>query len=96
VHFTKRWAGQPPAASKPPNVASLVGTDKFAEGAPLVATVAERDMVILLFVMPRPDPLDPNETYQSAHFDAFRLKDGKIVEHWDATGFKIAPGLPPR
>jgi predicted SnoaL-like aldol condensation-catalyzing enzyme len=29
------------------------------------------------------DPADPSKTYHYNSFDAFRIKDHKIVEHWD-------------
>jgi len=48
---------------------------------PLISMVAERDRVVLAFVRPRKDA-DGN-TYYSSWFDMFRIKDGKIVEHWD-------------
>lgn len=51
--------------------------------ASLVAITAEADLVILSFVRELPDPKDPSKNYTTTWFDMFRVKDGKIVEHWD-------------
>lgn len=51
--------------------------------APLVSIVAEGDLVILSFVSEKPDPKNPGETYTTTWFDMFRIKNGKIAEHWD-------------
>lgn len=51
--------------------------------APLVSIVAERDLVILSFVKEHEDPKDPAKRYTTTWFDMFRVKDGKITEHWD-------------
>lgn len=52
-------------------------------GAPLVAIVAEGNLVILSFVRQLPDPKDPTKSYTSTWFDMFRIENGKIAEHWD-------------
>ena len=31
----------------------------------------------------KPEPSNPAKTYDSFWFDMFRVKDGKLVEHWD-------------
>jgi predicted SnoaL-like aldol condensation-catalyzing enzyme len=51
---------------------------------PLVAIVAEDDLVILVFVNERPHPRDPSKKYTTTGFDMFRIENGKIAEHWDA------------
>lgn len=45
--------------------------------------IAEGDLVQVMFKRPRPEVDDPSKTYMSFWFDLFRVKDGKIVEHWD-------------
>ena len=51
--------------------------------APLVAIVAERDLVVLSFVRKVADPKDQTKTYTTTWFDMFRVDGGKIAEHWD-------------
>ena len=51
--------------------------------APLVAIVAEGDLVILSFVSLVPDPKDASKKYTTTWFDMFRIENGKIAEHWD-------------
>jgi predicted SnoaL-like aldol condensation-catalyzing enzyme len=45
--------------------------------------MAEGDLVTLIQRIPRPDPDHPGQTYDSFWFDTLRVKDGKLVEHWD-------------
>lgn len=49
--------------------------------APLVAIVAERDLVMLSFVATRKDAA--GAAYTTTWFDLFRVEGGKITEHWD-------------
>ena len=49
----------------------------------LVTLNAEGDKVILAFRRELPDPQNPGKTYTTTWFDMFRIKDGKIAEHWD-------------
>jgi predicted SnoaL-like aldol condensation-catalyzing enzyme len=51
--------------------------------APLVAMVAELDLVILSFAQENADPKDSTKKYTTTWFDMFRLEGGKIAEHWD-------------
>jgi predicted SnoaL-like aldol condensation-catalyzing enzyme len=50
---------------------------------PLVAILAERDRVAMAWVDVRERPNAPGETYTTTIFNMYRIKDGKIVEHWD-------------
>ena len=52
--------------------------------APLVAVVAEGDLVILTFAEEAADPKDSTRKYSTTWFDMFRVENGKIAEHWDA------------
>lgn len=49
----------------------------------LVSITAERDLVVLAFLRELKDPKDENKTYTTTWFDMLRIKDSKIVEHWD-------------
>ena len=40
-------------------------------------------LVTYIFKRKTPDPNDKSKTYDRYVFDAFRIKDKKIVEHWD-------------
>ena len=51
--------------------------------APLVAILADGDLVVLAFAREVPDPKDPAKKYTTTWFDMFRLEGGKIAEHWD-------------
>ncbi|MFN8579011.1 MAG: nuclear transport factor 2 family protein [Candidatus Sericytochromatia bacterium] len=52
--------------------------------APLISIIAERDLVALSFVREEIDPKDKTKKYTTTWFDTFRIKDGKIIEHWDS------------
>ena len=45
--------------------------------------VAEGDLVTFIFKQSVSDPKDKSKTYDRYSFDMFRIKSGKIVEHWD-------------
>ena len=51
--------------------------------APLVAMLADGDLVTMVFVREYPEPSDPAKKYTTTWFDMFRMVDGKIAEHWD-------------
>jgi predicted SnoaL-like aldol condensation-catalyzing enzyme len=45
--------------------------------------LAEGDLVTFIFKRPTADPKDKSKTYDRFTFDMFRIKNGKITEHWD-------------
>jgi predicted SnoaL-like aldol condensation-catalyzing enzyme len=51
--------------------------------APLVAVLADGDLVTMVFVREYPEPSDASKKYTTTWFDMFRIVDGKIAEHWD-------------
>ncbi|HZY37842.1 MAG TPA: nuclear transport factor 2 family protein [Mucilaginibacter sp.] len=51
--------------------------------APLIAIVAEGDLVVLSFKQVRPDPKDKTKEYTTTWFDMLRVENGMIAEHWD-------------
>lgn len=52
--------------------------------APVVAIVAEGNLVALGFAREMPDPADSTKKYSTTWFDMFRIENGKIAEHWDS------------
>jgi predicted SnoaL-like aldol condensation-catalyzing enzyme len=51
---------------------------------PVIAIIAEGDLVMLATVSYSPDPENPGHKYAGTHFDMFRIENGKIAEHWDS------------
>ena len=58
---------------------------------PLVAAVAQGDLVVLVQAVKHPHPVREGDTYTTAWFDMFRIEGGKIAEHWDAAPMAGAP-----
>ena len=58
---------------------------------PLVAAVAQGDLVDLVTALEHPHPATPGETYTTTWFDMFRIEDGRIAEHWNG---ETKPGTP--
>jgi predicted SnoaL-like aldol condensation-catalyzing enzyme len=61
---------------------------------PLVAIVAERDLVALVSVDKQENPNIKGENYTTTWFDMYRIKDGMIIEHWDHG--TLPAGMTPR
>jgi len=51
---------------------------------PITAIIAEGDLVMVLYPSERTDPKDASKKYTTTGFDAYRIRNGKVVEHWDA------------
>jgi predicted SnoaL-like aldol condensation-catalyzing enzyme len=56
---------------------------------PPAIELSQGDIVLIVFDHEAKDPADASKTYHYNSFDGFRIKDGKIVEHWD--GAQKAP-----
>ena len=61
---------------------------------PIVAVVAEGDLVIVVTPRELTDPRDPSKKYTTAWFDMWRFIDGKADEHWDAAIINPPPAPP--
>jgi len=59
--------------------------------APVVAVLAQGDLVAVVTVTARPDPRTPGKTYTTSWLDMWRFVDGKADEHWDSATI-MAPG----
>jgi predicted SnoaL-like aldol condensation-catalyzing enzyme len=59
---------------------------------PLVAMVAEGDLVVQVRMLEHAHPSRAGDTYTTTSFDMFRLAAGRVVEYWDAA---VKPS-PPR
>ena len=54
-------------------------------GNPLEVVTAECDIVTVIHKNFRQDPTaELGKFYEAFTFDTFRIKDGKLVEHWDS------------
>jgi predicted SnoaL-like aldol condensation-catalyzing enzyme len=51
---------------------------------PVIAIIAEGDLVMIATVSREDDKTKPGEKYVGTHFDMFRIENGKIAEHWDS------------
>src|SRR5215471_2275754 len=51
--------------------------------APLIAIVAEGNLVVLVYRWELPDPNDSTRKYFTTGFDMLRIEGGKLAEHWD-------------
>ena len=51
--------------------------------APVVAIVAEGNLVVISFAATLPEPTDSTKTYTTTWSDMFRIENGKLAEHWD-------------
>lgn len=55
-----------------------------AQGRILEILIAECDIVMAVNKRSKPDPTSPSgKMYDYYTFDTFRVRDGKLVEHWD-------------
>ncbi len=59
--------------------------------SPIVEVVAEDDMVVVLIQREMPYADNPEETYTTTWFDAWRFVDGKADVHWDPATLPSAP-----
>jgi predicted SnoaL-like aldol condensation-catalyzing enzyme len=50
---------------------------------PTYLVMAEGDLVTVLHKQMLPDPQNAGKFYESFTFDTWRVKDGKLYEHWD-------------
>jgi predicted SnoaL-like aldol condensation-catalyzing enzyme len=61
---------------------------------PPTLLVAEGDIVVMAASLPQPEPDDSSKRYPYFLYNAYRLRNGKIAEHWGGVN-KAAPPAPP-
>jgi predicted SnoaL-like aldol condensation-catalyzing enzyme len=59
--------------------------------APLVALVAQGDLVVLVTALEHPHPARSGATYTTTWFDMFRVERNRLAEHWNGA---VKPGTP--
>lgn len=62
------------------------------KGDPLHLIIADCDHVFVMRKTYVPDPQRKGEFYEAFDWDAWRIKDGKLAEHWD--GLRLPQELP--
>ena len=60
-----------------------------AIGRDLVAMIAEGDLVVQVLKVELPNPYRAGDIYTTTQIDMFRIADGRLAEHWDAS---VKPG----
>ena len=86
-YFKQRFGGPPAAraggAGQAPGRGAAAGPPPPA-GNPTEIVMAECDLVTIIHKNYRQDPTAaPGNFYEVFTFDTFRVKNGKLVEHWD-------------
>ena len=72
----------------------LSAEDVLLAGNQFEIVTATCDVVTMIHKQYRQDPTAaPGTFYEAFTFDAFRVRNGKVVEHWD--GALIQPPAPP-
>ncbi len=98
LYFDKGYIEHDPTAAtgrdalKARVAAEKVRPIETAIRAPVVAVVAEGDLVAVVTMEEHPHPFRPGKIYTTTWFDMFRIADGRIAEHWNPAGGPPAPG----
>src|SRR6187455_2990298 len=91
-YFKSRFGGPPRQGGPGPGRGQADGPQPPA-GNPLEVVMAECDVVTVVHKNFRQDPTAaPGTWYEVFTFDTFRVRNGKLIEHWD--GAVINPPAP--
>ena len=93
-YFKSRFGGPPAArAGGPAGQPAAAAAPAPPPGNPTEIVMVECDLVTIIHRNNRQDPTAPPGTfYEVFTFDTFRVRNGKLVEHWD--GAFINPPAP--
>jgi predicted SnoaL-like aldol condensation-catalyzing enzyme len=65
------------------------------QGNPFEVVTAECDIVTVVHKVYRQDPTaEPGKFYEAFTFDSFRVRNGKLAEHWDGAVINPPAGTP--
>lgn len=82
-YFKARFGGPPPARQGGPAPANAVPAPPAGNNTEIV--MVECDLVTIIHKNYRQDPTAaPGTFYEAFTFDTFRVRNGKLVEHWDS------------
>ena len=62
---------------------------------PVVNVSVDGELAWVMMKQPMPDPEAPGKTYDWYILTVFRVRNGKLVEHWSAFQKMAAPMMPP-
>jgi predicted SnoaL-like aldol condensation-catalyzing enzyme len=69
---------------------ALVNLDGISLRNLPVIVMAEGDLVVLVYKGALPDPGAPSTSYEAFAFEAYRVRNGLLAEHWDQV--TLTPG----
>lgn len=91
-YFVSRFGGPGRAGGGGGRGRGQAGGPQPPPGNGLEVVTAECDIVTVIHMNYRQDPTEePGTFFQAYTFDSFRVRDGKLVEHWDSAVIN-APG----
>jgi predicted SnoaL-like aldol condensation-catalyzing enzyme len=84
-YFKSRFGGPPAAPQGGGAGRGQAAGPQPPQGNPFEVVTAECDIVTIVHKVYTQDPtLPPGNFYERFTFDTFRVRNGKLVEHWDA------------